>query len=71
MNSEYNDRLFFLNQVDLDTDLLDNVNLHQVVIKPTKNKECRSTQIEIKDNNIQKDIIHKKQETWEFRYPNT
>ena len=36
MNSEYNDRLSFLNQVDLDTDLLDNVTLYQVVIQPTK-----------------------------------
>ena len=34
--SEYNDRLCFLNQVDLNTNLLDNVILHQVVIQLTK-----------------------------------
>ena len=36
MYSEYNDQLSFLNQVDLDTDLSDNIILHQVVIQPTK-----------------------------------
>ena len=35
MNSEDNDRLCFLNKVDLDTNLLDNMILHQVVIQPT------------------------------------
>ena len=64
MNSEYNDRLYFLNQVDLDADLLYNVILHQVVIQQTKKpKNCRPTQIKIEGNNIHKVIIHKKQET--------
>ena len=36
MNSEYNNRLRFLNQVDVDTNLLHNVILHQVIIQPTK-----------------------------------
>ena len=36
MNSEYNNRLCFLNQVDSDTDLLDNMILHQIIIQPTK-----------------------------------
>ena len=36
MISEYNNRLCFLNQVDLDTDLLDNMVLHQVVIQQIK-----------------------------------
>ena len=35
MNPEYNDRLCSLNQVDSNTDLLDNVILQQVVIQPT------------------------------------
>ena len=36
MDPEYNDHLYFLNQVDLNTNLLDNVILQQVVIQPTK-----------------------------------
>ena len=36
MNLEYNNQLCFLNQVNSDTDMLDNVILHQVVIQPTK-----------------------------------
>ena len=38
MDSESNNGLCFLNQVDPDTDLLDNVILHQVVIQLTNNK---------------------------------
>ena len=36
MDLEHNDRLCFLNQVDLNTNLLDNVILQQVVIQPTE-----------------------------------
>ena len=39
MDQEYNDQLCFLNQVDSNTDLFDNVILQQVVIQPTKNQE--------------------------------
>ena len=37
MNSKYNNQLYFLNQVNFDANLLDNVVLHQAVIQPTKN----------------------------------
>ena len=51
MNPEYNDRLCFLDQVDSNTDVLDNMILQQVVMQPIKEtKECRPTQIEIEDN---------------------
>ena len=36
MNPEYNDRLCVLNQVDSDTNLLDNVLLKKDVLRPTK-----------------------------------
>ena len=36
MNPEYNDWLCFLNQVDSNVDLLDNVILQLAVIQPTK-----------------------------------
>ena len=36
INPEYNNWLHFLNQVDSNTDLLDNMTLHQVVIQLTK-----------------------------------
>ena len=48
-----------LNQVDLDTDLLDNVLLTKDILQPTKNKECRPTHIKIKENNKQKEIMPK------------
>ena len=61
---KYNDQLFFLNQVDLNTSLLDNVLLNKVVVCMTnqKTKECSPTQIKIKDNNQQKEITPQKQE---------
>ena len=34
MDQKYNDRLFFLHQVDSNTDLLDNVLLKRVVVQP-------------------------------------
>ena len=37
-NSEYNDRLCFLNQGDLDNDLLNNVILHQLLYNQPKNQ---------------------------------
>ena len=56
-NSEYDNRSSInfslhhaLNQVDLNTDLLDEVILTEVVLRPTKKtKECRLTQIDIKE----------------------
>ena len=36
MDQKFNDWLCFLNHVDLNTDLLDNMILHQVVIQPTE-----------------------------------
>ena len=36
MDPEYNDQLCFINQVDSNTDLLDNVILQQVVMQPTE-----------------------------------
>ena len=38
MDPEYNDWLCFLNQVDSNTDLLDNVLLKIVIVQPTKNQ---------------------------------
>ena len=46
MNLEYGNPLCFLNHVDLNTDLLNNVFLKKVIVQPTeKTKECRPTQI--------------------------
>ena len=50
-----------LNQVDLNIDLLDNVFLIKNVLQPQKNKKCRPTQIEIKENNKEKEITFKNQ----------
>ena len=36
MDQKYNERLYFLNQVDANTDLSDNVLLKRVVVQPTK-----------------------------------
>ena len=36
MDQKYNDQLCFLSQVDLNTDLLDNVFLKKVVLEPTE-----------------------------------
>ena len=36
MDQKYNDKLCFLNQVDSNTGMLDNVTLQQVVIQPTE-----------------------------------
>mmetsp|Transcript_24375 Transcript_24375/g.27269 ORF Transcript_24375/g.27269 Transcript_24375/m.27269 type:complete len:85 (-) Transcript_24375:324-578(-) len=44
---EYVDQLRFLSQVDSNTNLLDNIILHR---NQTKNKECRPTQIDTKEN---------------------
>ena len=52
-----------LNQVYLNTDLLDGAILTKVVLRPTKKtKECRPTQINIKGKCQQKEITPRKQE---------
>ena len=38
MDQKYNDWLYFLNQVDFNTNLVDNVLLSKVVVRPTKNQ---------------------------------
>ena len=72
MNSEYNDGSSFLNQVDSDTDLLDNVIfIPGCYTTNQKTKEYRPTQIKIEDNSVQKEIVYEKQETQECKYPTT
>ena len=54
---------YVLNQVHLDTNFLDNVILTKVILRPTeKTKECRSTEIEIEENNKKKKSCQKSQE---------
>ena len=48
-----------LNQVDLDTNLLDNVSLTKVLYDQPKTKEFRLTQIKIEKNNKQKETTPK------------
>ena len=72
IDPEYNNQSCFLNQVDSNSDLLGNMILQQVVIQSTKKtKECKPTQIKIEDNNVQKEIMHQKQEIQECKYATT
>ena len=67
MDPEYNDQLYFLNQVDSNADLFDGVLLKRDCCTTNwKTTECRPAQIEIEDNNEQKEITPQNQEIKEW-----
>ena len=72
MDAEYNDRLCFLNQVDSNIDLLDNVILQQVVIQRTKKpRSVGAHKSKLTITRYKKEIIHQRQEIQECKYTTT
>ena len=72
MDRKYNERLCFHNQVDLNTDLLDNVLLKRVIVQPTENpRSAGPHKSKLKTTTNQKRNHSSKQEIQECEYVTT
>ena len=71
IDPEYNNRLCLLNQVDLNTNLLDNVILQQVVMEPTEKPRSVGPNKPRSKKTTYKKIMHQKQEIQECKHTTT